>query len=230
MKKIEKDLVTHDAFLKEIAEEVKSEQLKSLWNKYGLIIVIFIALALTAAVSFETFRSWRDKKAQEVSNAYAVAVSLQNQGRFDESMDILKNLAERNAGLYSDIARLQMANVYLEQKKIPEAMEILESLAGDDDVNEQMRDIATLKLASYKLDTQAPAEEIRALLEPLTKEENGQGYDIARELLAMLAIRDGDLEQAKAEYEKLANSPNVQDNMKARAQDMIAIIDGQSNN
>ena len=230
MKKIEKDLVTHDAFLKEIAEEVKSEQLKNLWSKYGLVIVIFIALALTAAVSFETFRSWRDKKAQEVSNAYAVAVSLQNQGRFDESMDILKNLAERNAGLYSDIARLQMANVYLEQKKIPEAMEILESLAGDDDVNEQMRDIATLKLASYKLDTQAPAEEIRALLEPLTKEENGQGYDIARELLAMLAIRDGDLEQAKAEYEKLANSPNVQDNMKARAQDMIAIIDGQSNN
>lgn len=229
MKKIEKELVTHDAFLKEIADEVKSEQLKSLWDKYGLFIVIFVALILTAAVSFETFRSWRDKRAQEVSNAYAVAVSLQNQGRQAESLELLKTIAKGNSGIYSDIARLQIANIYIEQNKISEAMDILSKLAEDAD-NAQMRDMATLKLASYKLDGNAPAEEIRALLEPLTKEEGTPGYSIARELLAMLAIRDGNLEQAKAEYEKIANSANVQDNLKARAQDMIAIIDDQNNN
>ena len=230
MKKVEKDLVTHDAFLKEIADEVKSEQLKNLWNKYGLFIVIFVALVLTAAVSFETFLSWRDKKAQELSNAYAVAVSLQNQGRTDESLNILKELADEDAGLYSDIARLQIANIYIEQKKIGDAMNVLEKLANDSSTNEQMRDIATLKLASYKLDTNAPADEIKSLLNPLTKEEKDNGYNIARELLAMLAIREGNLEQAKAEYEKIATSNNAQDNMRARAQDMIAIIEQQNNN
>ena len=48
------------------------------------------------------------------------------------------------------------------------------------------------------------------------------------ELLAMLAIREGDMEQAKAEYEKIVNSANVQDSLKARAQDMVTIISDQS--
>ena len=44
----------------------------------------------------------------------------------------------------------------------------------------------------------------------------------------MLAIREGDMEQAKAEYEKIVNSANVQDSLKARAQDMVTIISDQS--
>lgn len=227
MKKNLNDTLKQDAFLKEIAEDCKNDQLKSLWNQYGLVIILLVAAALTAAVSFETFKSWRARRNQELSNAYAVAVSLQNQGRLDESMSILQNLAETNRGIYGDIARLQIANIYFEQGKTPEATELLQQLAADDDVNPQMRDIASIKLASYKLDTDAPSEEIAGMLMPLTK-DGSSWSNIAHELLAMLAIRDGNINQAKTEYEAVINSGNVQDSLKARAQDMLTILNDAS--
>ncbi len=227
MKKNVNDTLKQDAFLREIAEDCKNDQLKSLWNQYGLVIILLVAAALTAAVSFETFKSWRARRNQELSNAYAVAVSLQNQGRLDESMSILQNLAQSNRGIYGDIARLQMANIYFEQGKTLEATDMLQQLAADDDVNPQMRDIATIKLASYKLDTDAPSQEIADMLTPLTKDGSSWG-NIAHELLAMLAIRDGDINLAKAEYEAVINSGNVQDTLKARAQDMLTILNDAS--
>lgn len=221
MKK-EKDTLAHDPLLQEIADDVKNDELKSLWNKYGLFIVIAVAAALTAAVSFETFKNWTGRRDQEISNAYAVAVSLQSQGRFDESLDILQNIVGRSSGIYQDIAKLQIANIYFEQNKPQEAATLLEELS-ESAVSEQMQEIAALKLAAYKMDAQMPAEEIRQLLIPLAEKENG-GYNVARELLAMLAIRDGNLDEAKAQYEKIVSSANISDNLKTRAQDMISLL------
>ncbi len=220
------DTLKNDALLKEIETDLKNEQLKSLWDQYGLFIIIFVALALTAAVSFETFKTWNAKRNQELSNAYAVAVSLQNQGRFDESLSLLQNLAKSQHGVYGDIARLQIANIYFEQDKNTEASDVLQQLAEDSSANPQMRDIAIIKLASYKLDTDASSEEIANLLEPLT-EDSGVWANVAHELLAMVAIKDGDMNAALQQYQAIANASNVQDKLRARAQDMIAIINNQ---
>lgn len=221
MKK-EKDALVHDPLLQEIVDDVKNDELKSLWNKYGLFIVIAVAVVLTAAVSFETFKNWTSRRNQEISNAYAVAVSLQSQGRFEESLDILQNIVERTSGVYQDIAKLQIANIYFEQNKPQEAAALLKELS-ESAGSEQMQEIAALKLAAYKMDTQAPAEEVSRLLTPLAEKEDGS-YNVARELLAMLAIRDGNLEEAKAQYEKIVSSANISDNLKTRAQDMISLL------
>ncbi len=222
-----KDILAEDALIKEVSDEVKNDKLKSLWDQYGLYIIIFVALALTAAVSFETFRNWINKRNQEISNAFAVAVSLQNQNRIDESLKILENLAE-HSGVYGDIAKLQIANIYFEQGRATEAAEILQVLADGNGDNPQMQEIAALKLAAYKIDTNADAAEIKELLQPLTKTDDGEGYNVATELLAMLAIRDGDLPEAKAAYERIIASGKSSETLKARAQDMVNIIDGQT--
>ena len=221
-----KDIIEEDPLLKEISDDVKNDQMKILWDKYGLYVIIFVALGLTAAVSFETFKNWANKRNQEISNTYAVALSLQSQGKLDESLKLFQSLSERS-GLYADIAKLQIANIYFEQNKPQDAVKMLEQLA-DDAESSQMQEIAVLKLAAYKIDTNAPAEEVQEILRPLTLEENGGSYNVARELLAMLAIRDGDLETAKEEYEQIIASASSSDELKSRAQDMITIIDDQN--
>lgn len=227
MKKKIDDVLKEDVLMKEIAEDIKNEHLKALWDRFGLVIILVVALSLTAAVSFETFKSWNAKRDQELSNAYAVAVSLQSQGRFDESLKILNDLSESNRGIYADIAKLQIANINFEQGKNDEALGLLEKMVNERGVNEQMREIAIIKLASYKLDSQASKEEIIALLEPLTTDENNWS-NIAHEMLAMLAIRDGDIEQAKKEYGIIINSADGQDTLKARAQDMLTILNDEN--
>ena len=223
--KKEKDILEQDPLLKEISDDVKNDQMKVLWDKYGLYVIIFVALALTLAVSFETFKNWADKRNQEISNAYAVAISLQSQGKLDESLELFQALAKRS-GLYADVAKLQIANIYFEQNKPEEAVKMLELLV-DEAESIQMQEIASLKLAAYKIDANAPAEEVQEILLPLTQQENGS-YNVARELLAMLAIRDGKLDEAKKEYEQIIASASSSDELKSRAQDMITIIDDQN--
>jgi len=222
-KDTQEDLQAAENFFKEVSADVHNDNMKKLWDTYGLQIIIAIAAILTVADSFETFKAWRTKRAESWSDTYAVALALQNQGRFDESMKILKQIAETNHGIYGDIAQIQTSNILFEQGKNDEAIAILEGIINNQDINKKMRDVTTVKLASYKLDT-APREEIEALLNPLM-EENGSWSNIAREMSAMLAIRDGDMERAKALYSEILNTPNLSDGLKLRVQDMLSVLD-----
>jgi len=213
--------IEEDALLREVVEDVKNEQFQQWWNKYGIFVIIGVALVLTITISFESIKNWQIKKHQEISDAYSIALSLQNQGRLDESLEIYKALAEKSSGIYADISKLQIASIYSEQDKFDDAMVIMEKLAKDGDFP-QIRNIATLKLAAYKLDKNAPADEISELLKPLISEDINS--PMAHELMAMLYVREHNRPKALAEYEKIQYSLNAPDSMKARAQDMIGIL------
>lgn len=219
-KREEKD--ADDAFFKEVSEDIKNENMQKLWDKYGLYIVAAMAIILTAAVSFETFKSWKIKRNQTWSDTYSYALNLQNQGRYDESKVILDKIQKSNNGIYGDIAKLQTSNILFEQGKNVEALAILEEIVNNPKTNQKMRDMSAIKLASYKLDS-APKEEIVALLSPLSQND-GSWKNIAKEMLAMLAIRDGNIEEAKTLYQEILDTENLPDGLKLRVQDMLSIL------
>ena len=212
-----------DAFIREIDEELKNEKLQRLWDKYGLFIILFVVAAVSAAVSFETFKSWNEKRNQEFSNAYAYALNLQNQGRYAEAADILQNLEKAKRGVYSDIAQIQLANIKLEQGETEAAIALLENASANSSFNPQMREVATIKLASLKLDY-AQAEEIQNLLSQFVNKP-GTWTNTAKELLAMLAIRESDFETARNLYQELSSAENGSESSRARAADMLNVLE-----
>ena len=215
------DKMNEDALLREVVDDVKNEQLQKIWNKYGLSIIIGVTLILTAALSYESLKNWQEKNQQKLSNAYSVALSLQGQGRLDESLEVYGTLADKASGVYADLAKLQIAGIYSEQGKQEDAVSVLTALTEQASVA-QMRHIAALKLASLKIDSGAPAQEIEALLQPVLADE--AQADVAKELSAMLDIRENNISAAKAKYEEIASSATASDTLKARAQDMIALL------
>jgi hypothetical protein len=222
MRKKLQDQIVEDALLREVVEDVKNEQLQQLWNKYGLYIIIGIALILTATISFESIKTWREKKNQELSNTYSIAMSLQNQGRLDESLDLYNSLAQKDVGIYDDLAKIQIANIFLEQGKKDDALAVLSTMIDSSSTAEQMKKIATLKLVSYKLDDRnVSAKEISSLLD---KVSDGENSDIATELKAMLFIRENDLTKAIEEYQKIITSGSAPETLKSRALDMINLL------
>ena len=222
MKKKIQDQIVEDALLREVVEDVKNEQLQQIWNKYGLYIIIGIALILTATISFDSIKAWREKKDQELSNSYSIALSLHNQGRLDESLDLYNSLAKSNSGIYDDLAKIQIANVYFEQEKLEDAINVLETMLKDSGTVDQMKKIAALKLVSYKLDNNAPADEITTLINSISDDE--ELSDIAKEMTAMLYIRENDITKAKEEYQKIIASGTAPDTLKSRALDMINLL------
>ena len=63
-----KEPVVEDSFIREINEELKNENIRKLWDKYGLHLIVALVVILTLTVSFETLIYWRSKRFEDASN------------------------------------------------------------------------------------------------------------------------------------------------------------------
>ena len=217
------DTGAQEAFIKEVNEDLKNESMKKLWDKYGLYIIILVAAALTAAVSFETMKAWHTKKIQKWSDSYAYALSLQNQGKYDDSIQTFDYIAGQDYGIFSDLAQMQKANILLEQNKTDEALKLMADIAADKSFNSQLRDTVALKLASYKLEN-APIDEIRQLIGGIAQDAENSWQPSANEMLALAYLRDGEIAQAREIYDQLLQSDKTSEVMKVRIKDILSAL------
>ena len=209
-----------DAFIQEVSEEVKNDNLKIFWDKYGLFVILFVVIAVSAAVSFETIKSWRDQKYQAQTENYLM--SLQVAGNYDVQLKALEKIAASDNGIYSELARVQIATILFEQGKNDEGKQMLQTIADNDELNPKIRHLAALKLATYEVDTASYAE-INSLLQPIIDAQNSWS-PLATDLLAMSAIQNGDIETARSLYQGLLESGNISENFKNRIQDMLSAL------
>lgn len=209
-----------DAFIQEVTEEVKNDSWKAFWNKYGLFVVILVVVAISAAVSFETIKSWKEKQYQAQTEHYLIA--LENGGNYEAGIQALEKIAASGKGLYSQLARIQIAGILFEQGKNAEAEAMLQSIVDNEELNPAVRNLSAIKLATYKIDT-APQAELQALLQPIAEAGNSWS-PLAQEMLAMTAIREGDIETARSIYKTLLDSGNISENFKSRIQDMLSAL------
>lgn len=217
------DTGAQEAFIKEVNEDLKNESMKKLWDKYGLYIIILVAAALTAAVSFETIKAWHTKKIQKWSDSYAYALSLQNQGKYNDSIQTFDYIAGQDYGIFSDLAQMQKANILLEQNKTDEALKLMAEIAADKSFNSQLRDTVALKLASYKLEN-APIDEIRQLIGGIAQDGENSWQPSANEMLALAYLRDGEIAQAREIYDQLLQSDKTSEVMKVRIKDILSAL------
>ena len=209
-----------DAFIQEVTEDVKNDNLKAFWNKYGLYVILFVVIAVSSAVGFETIKGWRQKQLQARTEAY-IAAMVQD-GNYDASIKALEKIAAGNYGVYSQQARINIADILFEQNKVAEATDMLQAIIDNEELSERTHCLAALKLATYKLDT-ASGEEVRALLQPIV-DANNSWSSLAQDMLAMLAVKDGDFEKAREIYNELLQNENISDNFRARIQDMLSAL------
>lgn len=209
-----------DAFINEVSEEVKNDNFKELWNRYGLLIIAIVAVAVCGAVSFERIKSWRLQHNQMTTETYMDAAHKQDNP--EAMIAALQKINQSDHGIYGDFARLQIANVLFEQQKDEEAMAMLEALTKDPQVNTEVRQIALVKYATYKVDV-ISKQELTDLLQPVL-DANNSWTPLANDLLAMAAIREGDLQTAREIYTKLLTVKDLPDSFKSKIQEMMSSL------
>ena len=209
------------AFFDEVDEEVRNDRFKALVNKYGGFILCVLVLALSFAVGYEKFIEWRVRKAEEKNVVYAQA--LVPQKNFEDNITELENIAATESGLYKDMARLQIINILLDNNQNERAIGNMEVLINDVEANAKIREIATIKLATYKIDT-ADYATIKDLLEPILQNKDSAWLPMAKELMAMAAIQARHFDEAEAIYQELLTYNSISDEFKARINDMLASI------
>lgn len=209
-----------DAFIREVDEDVKNDNLKVLWKKYGALIVSFVIIAVSAAVCFDQIKIWKMHQNQARTEAYMTAA--QEQSSPEKTIAALKKIEQSSNGIFGDFARLQIANILLEQGKTQEALTQLQAIIGDKQVNSEVKNIALIKFATYKVD-EMEQKEFAQLLQPIF-EENSSWVPMANDLLAMSAIKAGDMETAKRLYKQILQTNELPEGFKTEIQEMLSSI------
>lgn len=209
-----------DAFIREVDEDVKNDNFKELWKKYGAYIVAFVVIAVTAAVCFDRIKLWKIQQNQLKTENYMAAAQLKENPQ--ETLAALQKISTDENNIFADFAKLQIANVLLTQEKNDEALATLQALADDKNADKAVRDVALIKLASYKVDTVSKAE-LEQLLQPILAEETSW-TPLANDLLAIAAIKEGDIETAKEIYGKILKTKDLPEEFKTKIQDMLTSI------
>jgi len=205
----------------EVDEEVRREQLKKLWQRYGNHIIAACVLVIAAVGAWRGYEWWQTKKAIEAGAAFEQAVALAESGKRQEAEAAFAKLAADGTASYRVLARLRDA-AELASTDRKAAIATYDEIAADNNAGQVIRDLATLREALLLVDTSSYGD-MRARFEPLTAADRVFRHS-ARELLALSAWKEGDMGAARQWTEMIAADPQTPPATRSRAEVLSELI------
>lgn len=211
-----------DGLIREINEELRQEQLATLWKRYRRYI-IGAAVAIVAVVA--GYKGWQayDRSARLSDGAqFAAAAQAMSNGNLEQAETAFARLAEDGTAGYALLARFRSAALLVEKGDRAAAAEAYRDIAASGSVDTSYREAATILAALNALETEAP-QAIIDRLEPLRGDDSAWRHS-ARELTALAARRMGDEQRAIDLYRQLTDDAATPRGVRARAQEMLAVL------
>jgi hypothetical protein len=216
--------MSDDSFIREVDQELRQDQAKALWDRYGALIIggaVAIVLGTAAWVGFDY---WRTSSANASGDAYSQALDLARDGRTDEAKAALAALEADGYGSYPILARLRTATLLAEAGDHAAAVEAFDAAAEDSSVPQPIRDMARLRAGLLLVDN-GGYDDVSARVEALAVETNALRHS-AREALALAAWKDGRFADAATLFDQIIDDQGAPQNIRQRAQMMSELIRG----
>ncbi len=207
----------------EVDEEVRREQLKKLWDRYGMVIIAVAVLIVVGVGSWRGYQWWVDRKAAAAGAQFEAAVALSEKGKHAEAQAAFDKIAGDAPGGYRLLSRFRAAAEQA-QSNPGDAVKSYDALAADNAVGPLWQELAAIRAGMLLVDT-ASLPEMQKRLDPLTSAA-GIYRHTARELLALAAWRNHNLASAKHYLDMIAADPQSPPGTRARADVLSALIAG----
>lgn len=205
----------------EVDEEVRREQFKKLWDRYGIFAIAAAIIIVAAVGGWRGFQWWQANMAAEASVAYDVASDLASQGKAAEAEAAFTKLATEGTAGYRTLAKFRAAATEPDAKA---AIAAFDAISKDSSVGKVLQDLAALRAGLLMVDNASLAE-VTQRLEPLA-EPAGAYRHTARELLALAAIHASDTSVAKRWLDEMANDVETPQNIRARIEILRTLSEG----
>jgi hypothetical protein len=209
-------------FFNEVDENVRATDAQAVLKRSLPWILGLVAVVVVGVGAFWAWTVYSQRQSSLASEAYDKGVrAVGDQNTAAADADFLE-AAKAGDRAYKSLALEQRAGILVDQKKIPEAVKLLDE-AQKAAPSPILGDIDAIKAAWLLLDT-APYADLEKRLKPLMgKDRPYRGY--AREALAMVKLRDGKLQDARGDFEVLTVDPDAGEDVHHRAQTAMALID-----
>ena len=214
--------VTDDAFIREVDEEVRRDQLSQLWRRYGRWTLIAVGLFLVALAGTLYWRESQGEAAGLAGEKLVAALGHVNAGNPDAAKADLVALADSSNDGYATVAQLAQAAIAAKNADTETAVKLYGVIADDSGVAQPFRDLATIRKAILQFDT-VPPTQMAATLRPLAA-PGSAWYGTAGELLAISYLRDGKPALAGPLFAAIAKEETVPPSIRARTAQMASSL------
>jgi len=208
-----------DSFIREVNEELRSDQVKYAWKRFRPLIIAVAVLIVGGAIAKEAYEWWDNNNSSSSGDKFLAALQLATQNKPDEALAAFEALEKDGTGSYPVLARLRAASVQQAKGDTAAAIASFQAVGNDAGAPQAMRDLAKMRAAWLLIDT-GTYEQVSAEVQAMTNQGNPLANS-AREALGLAAYKAGNMAQAKQWFEQIASDAAAPRNIANRAQIML---------
>ena len=211
--------MSDDSLFREVDEEVRQEQYKKLWERYGNLLVGLAVLVIVGVAGYEGWRFWQTKQSEAAGDSFFAAAGLAADGKAEDALKAFEAVA--NTG-FVELAKLREAAVLAGQGKAEEAVKIYDAIAANAGLSQSLRDLSRIRAAALLADKSAFTD-IETRLKDLAAAGNPWRH-VAREIMAAVQFRLKDYKGADTQVQAILADPETPPALRQRATTMAQLL------
>jgi len=208
----------NDAFLREVDDELRRDQLLTFWERYGRWTIVGIVAALAAFGGFLYWQHRQTEAAGVQGEQLQAAYDQLGNGQPDAAAKALAPIAQTGRPGYRALAQMTEADILLSKKQDKAAAAKFAAIAADSSVAQPFRDLALIRQTVAEYDTLKPQVVIERL-RPIAVPANAY-FGSAGELVAMAYLDSGRRDLAGQMLSQLGSTESVPETIRQRAVQM----------
>ena len=211
-----------EAFLREVDEELRREQVTHFWRRYGRILVGVVIVGLAIFGGYLWWQAQREKEAGLAAEKMTGAIEALESGQGAQAEKALGALAMDGSDGYRAAARMTLAARKAERGDTKGAAMDLDAVANDTTLPQPFRDAALVRSVAVRFDDAPPAQTIERL-KPLAVPGN-PWFGSAAEMTAAAWLKLGKADKAGPLFAAIAKDSKLPATLRSRAQRMAGAL------
>jgi hypothetical protein len=211
-----------DTFIREVNEELRSEQLQSAWRRFRPMIIGVATLIVVGVAGASVYEWWQTRESAASGDRFLAAVKDASDKKTDAALKEFDALTKDGFGSYPVLASMRIAMVKAETGDTKAAIADFLAIGKDGNVPPALRNVAKLRAGWLMVDTSG-YDEVASQIEELTSEASQVRYS-ALEILGLSAYKAGDFAKSKEWLQKLVDDIKAPQGGRERARMILAMI------
>lgn len=207
---------TDEAFLREVDEEYRRDQLLGIWQRYGRWIVVAVVVALLALAAYLYMGHRSTAAAGTQGEQLDAALRMVEENQPDKAMPAFDKLAKEGGKGYAGLALITQGNLLLQKNDAKGAAAKFAEVATNSAYPQPYRDLALLRQTSTEYDSLKPEQVIERLKGLAVS--TSPWFGTAGEMVAAAYLKQGKRADAGKLYGQIAQGgENVPESIRQRA-------------